>query len=78
MWAYHLIYAKHVFWMFLPWNVWQQFVPKLLNFEQKQQQVDITQELLNEMKNDSELLKRVLAYDERYVYGYDIETMEVV
>ena len=33
------------------------FVPKLLNFDQKQCRVDIAQELLNEVNNDPELLK---------------------
>ncbi|XP_018346773.1 PREDICTED: histone-lysine N-methyltransferase SETMAR-like [Trachymyrmex septentrionalis] len=50
------------------------FVPKLLNFDQKQHRVDIAQELLNEVNNDPELLKTVITGDETWVYGYDVET----
>ncbi|XP_050684031.1 histone-lysine N-methyltransferase SETMAR-like [Leptidea sinapis] len=50
------------------------FVPKLLNFEQKQRRVEVAQELLNEVTNDAELLKRVITGDETWVYGYDVET----
>ena len=50
------------------------FVPKLLNFDQKQRRVDIAQELLNEVNNDPELLKTVITGDETWVYGYDVET----
>lgn len=50
------------------------FVPKLLNFDQKQCRMDIAQELLNEVNDDPELLKRVITGDETWVYGYDVET----
>lgn len=50
------------------------FVPKLLNFDQKQSRMNIAQELLNEVNDDPELLKRVITGDETWVYGYDIET----
>ena len=36
------------------------FVPKLLNFEQKQCRISIAQELLNDVNNDPGLLKRVI------------------
>jgi len=49
------------------------FVPKLLNFDQKQRRVDIAQEL-NEVNNDPDLLKTVITGDETWVYGYDVET----
>lgn len=45
-----------------------------LNFEQKQRRVEVTQESLNEVKDDAELLKRVITGDATWVYGYDIET----
>jgi len=50
------------------------FVPKLLNFEQKQRRVEVSQESLNEVSNDPELLKHIMTGDEMWVYGYDIET----
>lgn len=50
------------------------FVPKLLNFEQKQQRMEVAQESLNEVNVDSDLLKRVITGDETWVYGYDVET----
>ncbi|XP_025271347.1 protein GVQW3 [Camponotus floridanus] len=49
------------------------FVPKLLNFDQKQRRVDIAQELLNAVNDDPDLLKRVITGDESWVYGYDVE-----
>ncbi|XP_046975163.1 protein GVQW3-like [Vanessa cardui] len=50
------------------------FVPKLLNFKQKQRRISIAQELLNDVNNDPDLLKRVITGDETWVYGYDVET----
>ncbi|KAA2237134.1 helix-turn-helix domain-containing protein, partial [Solihabitans fulvus] len=49
-------------------------VPKLLNYEQKQRRMDITQELLNIVNDDPYFLKNVITGDESWVYGYDIET----
>ncbi|XP_025262232.1 protein GVQW3-like [Camponotus floridanus] len=49
------------------------FVPKLLNFDQKQRRVDIAQELLNAVNDDPDLFKRVITGDESWVYGYDVE-----
>ena len=50
------------------------FVPKLLNFEQKQWRMEVAQESLNEVNDDAELLKRIIIGDETWVYGYDVET----
>ncbi|PNF20350.1 Mariner Mos1 transposase [Cryptotermes secundus] len=50
------------------------FVPKLLNFEQKQRRMEVAQESLKEVNDDAELLKRVITGDETWVYGYDVET----
>ncbi|XP_018339114.1 PREDICTED: uncharacterized protein LOC108746691 [Trachymyrmex septentrionalis] len=47
-------------------HVAAKFVPKLLNFDQKQRRVDIAQELLNEVNNDPELLKTVITGDETW------------
>lgn len=50
------------------------FVPKLLNFDQKDCRMNIAQELLNDVNDDPDLLKRVITGDETWVYGYDVET----
>lgn len=50
------------------------FVLKLLNFDQKNRRMSIAQELLNDVNDDPDLLKRVITGDESWVYGYDIET----
>ena len=50
------------------------FVPKLLNFDQKNRRMSIAQELLNDVNDDPDLLKRVITGDESWVYSYDIET----
>ncbi|XP_050528011.1 protein GVQW3-like [Daktulosphaira vitifoliae] len=49
-------------------------VPKLLNFDQKNRRMSIALELLNDVNDDPDLLKRVITGDESWVYGYDIET----
>lgn len=49
-------------------------IPKLLNFKQKQCRVKTTRESLNEVNDDSELLKHIIIDDEVLVQGYDIET----
>lgn len=49
-------------------------IPKLLNFQQKQYRKEVAQQMLNDVENDPELLKRVITGDESWVYGYDVET----
>ena len=49
-------------------------VPKLLNFKQKQSHIDIAQEMLTTFSDDPYLLIKVIAGNESWVYGYDIET----
>ena len=39
-------------------------IPKLLNFEQKQQHMDIIQKMLTTFNHDPDLLKKVIAGDE--------------
>ena len=53
------------------------FVQKLLNFEQKQRRIKISQESLNEVNDDAELLKRIITDDETRVYEYDVETNSI-
>ncbi|XP_014476037.1 PREDICTED: putative uncharacterized protein FLJ37770, partial [Dinoponera quadriceps] len=50
------------------------FVPKLLNFDQKQHRIKISGELLDSVRDDPNLLQRVITGDESWVYGYDVET----
>ena len=63
--------------MFQAWNVRQKnFVPKLLNFEQKQRRMNSAHEheMLATFKDDKDLLKTVITGDESFVSGYDIKT----
>ncbi|UYV82536.1 hypothetical protein LAZ67_21002715 [Cordylochernes scorpioides] len=50
------------------------FVPKLLNCDQKQHRMDIANEMLDSVRDDPNLLQRVITGDEAWVYGYDVET----
>ena len=50
------------------------FVPKLLNFDQKNRRMTIAQEILNGVNEDPDFLKRIITGDESWVYGYDVET----
>ncbi|UYV62851.1 hypothetical protein LAZ67_2002151 [Cordylochernes scorpioides] len=50
------------------------FVPKLLNCDQKQHRMNIAIEMLDSVRDDPNLLQRVITGDEACVYGYDVET----
>ena len=50
------------------------FVPNLLNFDQKTRLMTIVQEMLNDVNDDPDLLKKVVTGDKSWVYGYDVET----
>ena len=50
------------------------FVSKLLNFDQKTRRMTIAQEMLNDVNNDPDLLKKVITGDESWIYCYDVET----
>ncbi|UYV77594.1 hypothetical protein LAZ67_15001657 [Cordylochernes scorpioides] len=50
------------------------FVPKLLNCDQKQHRMNIANEMLVSVRDDPNLLQRVITGDEAWVYGYDVET----
>ncbi|KAG5342640.1 SETMR methyltransferase, partial [Acromyrmex charruanus] len=50
------------------------FVPKLPNFDQKQHRINIAKELLDSVRDDPNVLQRVITGDESWVYGYDVET----
>ena len=45
------------------------FVPKLLNFKQKQCRMDIVKEILKTFNGDPDLLKKVITGDESWVCG---------
>ena len=49
-------------------------VAKLLNFEQNQRSLDITQDMLTTFNDDRDFLKKAITCDELRVYGYDSET----
>ncbi|CAK1601641.1 unnamed protein product [Parnassius mnemosyne] len=50
------------------------FVPNLLNFDQKQHRVNIAREMLDSVRDNPNVLQRVITGDESWVYGYDVET----
>ncbi|UYV78701.1 SLIT2 [Cordylochernes scorpioides] len=50
------------------------FVQKLLNCDQKQHRMNIANEMLDSVRDDPNLLQRVITDDEAWVYGYDVET----
>ena len=50
------------------------FVPRLLTDDQKQNRVDVNQELLDRANGDDIFLKNIITGDEAWVYGYDVET----
>ncbi|UYV78503.1 hypothetical protein LAZ67_16001800 [Cordylochernes scorpioides] len=55
-------------------RVTAKFVPKLLNCDQKQHRMNIANEMLDSVRDDPNLLQRVITGDEAWVYGYDVET----
>ncbi|UYV66819.1 hypothetical protein LAZ67_4002984 [Cordylochernes scorpioides] len=50
------------------------FVPKLLNCDQNPHRMNIANEMLDSVRDDPNLLQRVITDDEAWVYGYDVET----
>ena len=55
-------------------RVAEKFVPKVLNFQHEQHRVTIAEQMLADVADDPDLLKRVITGDETWVYGYDVET----
>jgi len=49
-------------------------VPRLLTDDQKENRVEISQELLASTNGNENFLKSVITGDETWVYGYDVET----
>jgi len=52
----------------------QKFVPLLLTDDQKENRVEISQELLANANGDENFLKNIIRGDETWVYGYGVET----
>ncbi|UYV80513.1 hypothetical protein LAZ67_19000396 [Cordylochernes scorpioides] len=50
------------------------YVPNLLNCDQKQHRMNIADEMLDSVRDDPNLLQRVITGNEAWVYGYDVET----
>jgi len=50
------------------------FVLRLLTDNQKENRVEISQELLAEADGNENFLKNIITGDEMWVYGYDVET----
>ena len=50
------------------------FVPPLLTDDQKENRLEITQELLTNANGNENFLKNIITGDEMWVYGYDVET----
>ena len=55
-------------------HVATKFVPRVLTKDQKANRVNISQELLDRVSVDENLLKTIVTGDETWVYGYDVET----
>jgi len=49
-------------------------VPRLLTDDQKENRVEISQELLATANGNEEFLKNIITGDETWVYRYDVET----
>jgi len=49
------------------------FVPRLLTDDQKENRVEISQELLASANGNKNFLKNITTGDETWVYGYDVE-----
>jgi histone-lysine N-methyltransferase SETMAR len=50
------------------------FMPKLLTDDQKQQWLEVSMELKEQVRNDPDFLSKVVTGDESWIYGYDPET----
>ena len=50
------------------------FVPRLLTDDQKENRVEISEELLANANGNENFLKNIITGDETWVYGYDVET----
>jgi hypothetical protein len=58
-------------------HVTAKFVPRILTGEQKQQRVDICEELCQIASDDTTFLSRVMTGDEKWIYDYDPATKQL-
>ncbi len=72
MLAYHLAHAMKFFHLGVKCTA-AKFVLKVLNLKQKKWWMEVTQESLNEVNNDVELLKRVITGDGNMGLYYNVE-----
>lgn len=52
------------------------FVPRLLTPEQRQQRVEVCEDLLQRVQEDPTIMSRLITGDESWIYGYDPETKQ--
>ena len=50
------------------------FMPRLLTDDQKENRIEISQELLANANGNENFLKNIITGDEMWVYGYDVKT----
>ena len=50
------------------------FVPRLFTDDQKENRIEISQELFANANGNENFLKKIITGDERWVYGYGVET----
>jgi len=55
-------------------RVGAKFVLRLLTDDQKENRVEINQELLANANGNKNFLKNIIKGDETWIYGYDVET----
>jgi hypothetical protein len=55
-------------------HVSAKFVPRFLTDDQKENRVEISQELLGNANGNENFLKNIITVDEVWVYGYDVQT----
>ena len=55
-------------------KVCTKMVPKLLSEDQKQQRVTVCQDIIECLKDDPDLLRRVITDDESWIFEYDPKT----
>ena len=58
-------------------RVTAKYVPRLLTAEQKDDRVSICTDLRDRTQNDPNFMSSVITGDECWVYGYDLETMQM-
>ncbi|KAJ4434985.1 hypothetical protein ANN_23557 [Periplaneta americana] len=52
------------------------FVPRLLTDDQRENRVRVCRDLMSEVQNDSNFLKKIVTGDESWCYGYDPESKQ--